>query len=483
MHALTLTALACAWAMAVADTPTVPPAGLPGGTAPLPALEKLAPRKLSLDEAVLLALKQSPTLEQQLAAIRRAQGAYAEAKSLLQPRLDAGARFNIQGPIPTFNVQVSPTRTEEIAFGKTFTKNFNLTGSYDLDVFHAKRNGITAAGRGVNVARGSLFLARNELVHTVQTIYLAAMRSKELITVAVEAQRAAEEQLRVAEAQVRAGTAPDFDRLRARVQVANLNQNRLTAEANYRRTLADLASVLSLEPNRAVELQAVALPPEPDATAIATAKEITDGAGSSPLAPATLDQALTEAFNRRPEVYRAFWNQRAAAARLDQARKTSKPTVSLQAEFQYNPDQTGLAVETKTYTLLANVSIPIWDGGLRRARVEQAKADADLAAADLRAAQDAVAQDVRRALLDLQDAVDRRRSAAANIAEATEALRIARVRYAAGLAPNVEVIDAESALTTARANAVNAAYDYLSALAGLNRSLGRYAGETLVRLM
>ena len=54
--------------------------------------------------------------------------------------------------------------------------------------------------------------------------------------------------------------------------------------------------------------------------------------------------------------------------------------------------------------------------------------------------------------------------------------------YTAGLAPNVEVTDAEAALTQARTNEVNAAYDYLSALANLNRSLGRYAGDTLAML-
>jgi outer membrane protein TolC len=46
----------------------------------------------------------------------------------------------------------------------------------------------------------------------------------------------------------------------------------------------------------------------------------------------------------------------------------------------------------------------------------------------------------------------------------------------------VEVTDAEAALTQARANAVNAAYDYISALAALNRSLGAYAGEAVAAL-
>jgi outer membrane protein len=89
---------------------------------------------------------------------------------------------------------------------------------------------------------------------------------------------------------------------------------------------------------------------------------------------------------------------------------------------------------------------------------------------------------VRTALVDLEEATERRRAASANTAQAREALRIAPVRYTAGLAPNVEVTDAQVALTQARSNEVNAAYDYLAALANLNRGLGRYADDTLRRM-
>ncbi len=447
-------------------------------------------RRVSIDEAVQSALRLNPTVEQQQAAIRRAIGFLDETRVALRPTFFGNANFSLQGPIATFSITTPPTTpggvasTQNIALGRVFTRGVTVSGSYSPDIFGSRLDNRTAARRDVFATRGGLYQVQNDLVFSVQNLYLAGLRNQELITVAREAIVAAQEQLRVAEAQFRAGTAPEFDVIRAQVQVANLRQTEVTAGANYRRTLANLASTLSLEPNTRVELDPVALPPEPDALAIETARSITEGNGleiGSFNTPANLETALREAFSNRPEIYSAFWSRRAADARVSAARKGNRPVLSFDAGFQYNPDVTGFAVVKRTYSLVANVAIPIWDAGLSRARTDQARADVQSAQAQIRAAQDAVTQEVRTSLLDLEESRERRRSAAANTAQAREALRIARVRYQAGLAPNVEVTDAEAALTQSRSNEVNAAYDYLAALANLNRSLGRYAGDALSR--
>src|SRR5262245_19826959 len=108
---------------------------------------------------------------------------------------------------------------QEIQLGQTFTRNLTVTGSYDVDPFGRLRDARRSAERQVNAVRGTLFTAQNELVYAVQNLYLAALRNEELIRVGRDAVGASREQLRVAEAQFRAGTAPEFDVLRASVQV------------------------------------------------------------------------------------------------------------------------------------------------------------------------------------------------------------------------------------------------------------------------
>lgn len=483
---LLLAPAAVAFAQATPPNPPAAPAtpAKPSGALPGPATPVVPEvRILSVDQAVQLALQRNPNVELAAAAIRRAQGVVAEARSSLLPRLDGNASFTLHGPNPSFSFAVpaspgQPATVQSISLGRTFSKDFSVNATYDPDPFGRLRSNKTAAKRSLNATRGGYFVEQNELVYSVQNVYLAALRAQELIGVAREAIQAAQEQLRVAQAEFRAGVAPEFDVLRATVQVANLRQNLVTAEANYRRTTSMLSMILSLEPATQIQLLPVSLPPEPDAVAIATAKEALEPNANGGV-PSTLEAALSEAFDRRPEVYRAQWNRRAAEARVQFERAGNLPSVGLTAGVDYAPDQAGLAVETKTWTILANVSIPIWDAGRTRARTQQARADVDTASAQLQSARDVIADDVRRSLTDLEEARDRRVAAAANTAQAREALRVARVRYQAGLAQNVEVTDAESALTQARANEVNAAYDYLSALAALNRGLGRYAGDRL----
>jgi outer membrane protein len=257
----------------------------------------------------------------------------------------------------------------------------------------------------------------------------------------------------------------------------------VSARASYTRILATLGRLLSIDPTTRLELSVVALPPEPTAVAAAAADQILQPAEAIPgIVSTTLEQALSEAYGRRPELQRAEWSRRVAEARVRFERKGRLPSASLNAGFQYAPDASGFAVETQTWSIVANLALPIWDAGLSEARTRQAKADVAAAKAQLQQAKGQVAEEVRLSLTELLDANERRRSAAANTAQAQEALRIARVRYSAGLAPNVEVIDAQVALTQARANEVNAGYDYLASLANLNRSLGRYAGDTLAKL-
>lgn len=485
---------------AAAQNPSIPPAA--PMQPPVMSAPEGTPMVLTLDQAVQLAIRENPTLDQAEAAVRRAEGVVAEARALQRPRLDGNAQFTVQGPIASFTFTQpaeqpgQPARRQEIAFGRTFTKVFNIAGTYDVDLFGRRRDTRRAAERNLDATRGGLSITQNELVFAVQNLYLAALRTQELIGVFEETLQSAAEQLRVAEAGFRAGTAAEFDVVRGRVQVANVRQDLVTAQANSRRALAALGQVVSLDPSSRIELVPVTLPAEPapapgvPITPVPTPQPAPSSMPDTPPVPAesvmtpsqpmpdSLRTALEEAFNRRPELYRAIQNERAAQARVAFERKGNRPNLAVSAGFVYQPDLAGLAVQTKTWSLVANLAVPIWDGGVARARTRQARADVDSARAELEAARDTVTEEVKRSLLDLEDAAERRRSAGANTVQAREALRIARVRYNAGLAPPVEIIDAEAALAQARTNEVNAAYDYVAALANLNRSLGRYAPPT-----
>ncbi len=124
---------------------------------------------------------------------------------------------------------------------------------------------------------------------------------------------------------------------------------------------------------------------------------------------------------------------------------------------------------------LLDLRIPIWDGGVTAARVAQAYADVNRSREQLEQTRLGTGLEARTAALTLQQAIERVSTTAENVVLAEEALRLATVRYNAGIATLVEVTDAESALTQARFNAVDSRYDYAVALADLQDDPARDA--------
>jgi outer membrane protein TolC len=174
-------------------------------------------------------------------------------------------------------------------------------------------------------------------------------------------------------------------------------------------------------------------------------------------------------------VYRAEENLRQNRARIAFARRERRPELSVTGAYTLTPDAGGFAAQDDQWRLGASLSMNLFDAGAIRSRIRQAQAQEDAAQAQLELVQQQVALDVRTALLNLREAQERRATTAANVQQAQEALRISQVRYKAGVATNVEVTDAQVALTEAQTNQVNAEYDYLNAQAALARALGRYA--------
>jgi len=308
---------------------------------------------------------------------------------------------------------------------------------------------------------------------------------------------------------------PQFDVLRASVQVENLRQNQTVAETNARVANANLVNVLGIDPATRVELAPVAtrapdtvIPPPPGAAPTAapapgqpspsgappgspaastpaTAPSAAPMRAAAPAAaaplPTTETAAFAEAERLRPEVQQARENVRQNQARISFERRARMPELAITGAYQFTPDASGLASQDHSWRVGASLSLDVFDAGLIRSRVRQAEAGRDSAEALLDRTRKQVALEVRTALLNLREAEERRQTTAANVEQAREALRISQVRYNAGVATNVEVTDAQVALTEAQTNQVNADYDYLDAQAALTRALGRYAPPTAGR--
>src|SRR5262249_36217535 len=193
------------------------------------------------------------------------------------------------------------------------------------------------------------------------------------------------------------------------------------------------------------------------------------------------NQDITEAYGNRPEMLEADAQIKAAEKGVVVAQRSIMPSTSLNWGFQYTPDAGGFAPKETSWQAVARLSLPLFEGGLAKARVQQARADVNTAKVNKQITSDSVALEVRQAFLNLTEAQDRLNVTTAALTEAQEQYRLAEVRFKAGVtlvpggSPLLEISDAQTALTQAQSNNVNAQYDFQNAKARLDKAIGKYA--------
>ena len=147
------------------------------------------------------------------------------------------------------------------------------------------------------------------------------------------------------------------------------------------------------------------------------------------------------------------------------------PTVAVNSGYNWkDSDFPGFA--NKGWSIGGSVSWPIWDGGATQAAIKKAEAGVKVAQEQLLQSRESVELEVRQDYLNILAAKEQIRSTEASVAEAEEAYKIAAVRYSSGVGTNLDVLDAELQLSTARTNYISALYNYNIGLATLENAMG-----------
>ena len=197
---------------------------------------------------------------------------------------------------------------------------------------------------------------------------------------------------------------------------------------------------------------------------------LSDQLPNVPVPDMTLEQALDQAYKGRPDYLAAQERVKAAAAARSAAVGEQLPSVRVSADY----GTLGLTPSdaAATYTLSGAVNVPIFQGG--RAQGHIAQADADLKQrrseeADMRAQ---IYYDVNAAFLDLQATGQMLQVATRSRELSAQELMQARDRFAAGVADNIEVVQAQQSVTTANEQYIDALLGFDVAKAVLARSIG-----------
>ncbi len=186
----------------------------------------------------------------------------------------------------------------------------------------------------------------------------------------------------------------------------------------------------------------------------------------------TLEQAKAYALLHRATLVKSAMDVKSAEESVKQAKAGYLPTVSLTAGKNYASDDNYRGTSNNGWSVGANASLDIWDGGSTRNTIKVREAQLESAKEANLAAVDGVLHDVESAYLNLRAAEQTISSTKVAVEEGQESFRIASLRYRAGVGINLDVLDAETSLTTARNNYVQALYNYNIYVATLEQAVG-----------
>ena len=434
------------------------PIPAPAGATTQPG-SKPAPRKVTLDQAIQLALGNSKTLRIAAEGVNRARGFVQERRAAQQPGVNLDATFTRLDEGASIEFPGEGGETQTIPIVRQNQRSFGLTASLPIDIFGSLRNARQASEFQEIGARLEYNRSRNQVVLDTKNAFYEVLRSHAFLGVTDQALKNAQDRERITQTYLTAGTGTRFDVLRAQTEVANAQQNLISARNRFNLATANLNNVIGLDQNTPTE-------------AVETREE--------PVVETTFDTAVAEAYDTRPEILQAEAQIRAAEKGLDVYKAfTTPPTVSW--GYNYQPDQGGFAPRTTSWAAMASIRIPLYEGGARQARQQQSRADVESAKLNRQTQMDLVALEVRQAYLGVTEAQERLNVANTALKQADEQYRLAQLRFREGVtlvpgaSPLLEISDAQTALTQAQVNGVNAQFDLQNATARLDRAIGRYA--------
>lgn len=403
------------------------------------------PMPLSVKDAVDRALQNNLGLLVQEEAAATARGARWRALADLLPDVSGalGARRQV------INLE---------AFG--FPAQPSIVGPfsvYDARVYlsqpiidMAALNDAHAAALNEQAAKYGVRTARDLVVLVTVNLYLEGLASASRVETTHAQLETAAALLQQAQDLKASGLVAGIDVLRAQVQQQTLRQRSIAAETEYEKAKLLLARAIGLPIGQPIAL--------------------TDRVPYAPMPIPPLDQVLAKAFESRSDYL-------AAKSRVDAAAATRKAaTASLLPSFHVDADYgaIGQTVGTahSTYTVAATVHVPVFEAGRATARRIEAGAELRRREAELADFRGRVEFEVRSALLDLRAADQQVQAAQTNTQLAGEQLTQARDRFAAGVAGNLEVTQAQEAVAAASETYIAALYSHNLAKASLARALG-----------
>jgi outer membrane protein TolC len=411
--------------------------------------------QLSLQDAITRGLRQNLGLLLSGEDVRAARGERWKQLSALLPSLTTssyveGSQVDLAefGFIFKFPPSAGISIPSVVGpFGYFDSRAYLTQSIFDWKAINTSRS----AAQSAKSAQYTYKDARDLVVLAVGYTYLQAIADEARVETADAQVNTAQALYNQASDQVKAGTSPAIDALRAQVELKSRQQGLIQAKNDLAIEKLTVARVIGLAPGQEFELA--------------------DKSPYQPFSGITVDDALKRAYASRSDFQAALSDVRAAEYTRKSAEAGNLPSLSFSADYGLAGTEQGLNTHS-VFDVRGSLSIPIFQGGKVHGDILEADARLEQSRQRLENLRAQIDQDVRTALLNLESAEEQVAVAQSNIDLAEQTLAQSRDRFVAGVTDTVEVVQAQEAVASAHESYISSLYSDNYAKISLARALG-----------
>ncbi len=400
---------------------------------------------LTLDQIVETAVRKNPTITYYQQEVEASRARVTQATSAYYPQVSAVTGYS---RLNQWNTNVFT--------GKDFRGQYDYyqagvsVSQYLYDF--GQTSGIVDSSR-YSLSAGEKAVAKTvaDTVRDTKKVYFEILKRQNLVKVSQESIRIQEEHLNQARAFYQAGIRPKIDVTKSETEYASSRLTLIRTEFALQSSRYELETLLGGPP--------VSGPYELADVPIQTATEPTDVA-----------ILIQEAKERRPEISGIKDQIKAAEAMRTSSEGSRWPSITANASGSWENKEFPL----EDYWLVGvNLSWPLFTGFRTQGKIAEYRAETDKLTAKLKQAELIILNEVSVAYLGLNTAIEAIGTSEQAVKQAQENMDLADGRYRNGVGNAIEYSDAELALTQAKSNLVQAAYQYHQQVAELDHAVGR----------
>ena len=409
--------------------------------------------KLNIADCTKLALVNNKVLQSIVQEREVARGERLKSYSAILPKVNLTGDYTRFDEVTSFEID-TPAGKEKIQFGDEDTYSAVLMVTQPIFAGGSIPARINAAKLLSLLTDETVRAAVQDMVYAAEHSYYDVLLSQRLLEISTDAVRSAQAHLDSVKLRQQGGVAADFDVLRAEVELSNFQAEYIKNKNAISVSKASLIKVMGVSQDSDFVLS----------------DELLYVPSNIPM-----EQAVEAAYRNRPDLLGREFDIKMQKEMLKIARSQYFPMISgYYSNTWAKPDPHNMMEIEWGHAWQGGLtaSLPIFDGFLRDGEIVAQKARLKQGQIDLIDAEETALFELTKAQLGIENTAEFIESQRLNLTRAEEGLRLAEVGYREGANTQVEMIDAQAALTTARANHYQAIYSHIIAKLDFQKAMG-----------